>query len=397
MALASLPIVWCAAKWGERFHGRRGGLVAGLFTAIWPDLWVMAPHTLEEVFAADVLVPAIYLVETCREGGQTARLVGRAGFLLGLAVMLRLQMAPAVAIAGIALCGRDFRRWQAAIIGAAMPVLAFGLLDWFTWGEPFRSIWLNIYLNVFKDVAAQSFGASPAAYYISVLGLDWLWSMPVMILLGWLGAKRLPLAGIVLVTIVATHSLVAHKEFRFIFPAIALLVPLAGVALAGWLAALPNARRRVLAGLLLVGPVFSPWPLFLLSVETNSFQAFEYLQSQQAASIAIGKFNGAFLPLDVLLSHGTLVNYVGATQAQSLRFGFIVALTGSLVPPPGYAVDRCYHGTLMTVRLGETLPFCIWRRIVPAPPDQAAPPMAPFNIVFPAAAKPFIIPDRLGG
>ena len=34
---------------------------------------------------------------------------------------------------------------------AAIPVLCVGLLDWLTWGQMFRSFWMNIYLNIREE------------------------------------------------------------------------------------------------------------------------------------------------------------------------------------------------------------------------------------------------------
>jgi hypothetical protein len=123
LVIASLPIVWCGTKWGKKFYCRRGAWIAGLLTACWPDLWLFAPHPLEEVFAADLLVPAIFLVESAP---ASLRRVALAGFLLGLCFVLRLQLAPAIAIAGICLCRRDAARWRAGLLAGAVPVLLAG-------------------------------------------------------------------------------------------------------------------------------------------------------------------------------------------------------------------------------------------------------------------------------
>jgi hypothetical protein len=175
LCVGSLPIVWCGIKWGEKFYGVQGAWIAGMFTALWPDLWLMAPHPLEEILAADILVPAVYLIGIA----DNLKRAAWAGFWLGMAFTLRLQLAPAIAIAGIVLCGRAPLRWLVALPAGALPVLAVGLLDWVTWGEPFRSFWLNIYLNVFRGVAAHEFGREPLTYFIFMMGLDASYPWPV--------------------------------------------------------------------------------------------------------------------------------------------------------------------------------------------------------------------------
>jgi hypothetical protein len=395
MVAASLPSVWCAARWGQSFHGRRGFWVVGLLTAFWPDLWVMAQHTLEEVFGADALVPAIYLVEAARRDPRAPH-IGTAGFLLGLSVVLRLQLAPAAAIAGLFLCGADPRRWLRALAAAAIPVAVAGLLDWISWGQPFRSVWLNIYLNVFKHVAADEFGASPPGYFIFILAIDWLWTLPVIAVLAWFGAKKLPVAGLASVAIILTHSLILHKEYRFIYPAIALLVPLAGLGLADWLQAPKPWRRLGLAALLLAGPWCSPWMYFLLTLQSASVTAFDALRAQSPALVAIGPWEESFLPLDILLTGRSRLTDLSVFNIPGARPpDVIVATQGSLTPPPGYTQARCYPGRWIPFHPGPTKGFCIWNRQSPATGTTSEP---PWDLgFFPPAAKPFIIPDRLSG
>jgi len=396
LVLASLPIVWCATLWGEKFHGRQGAWIAGLFTAFWPDLWLMAPHPLEEVLAADIFVPAIFLVESAP---ASLRKVALGGFLLGLCLVLRLQLAPAIALAGIALCGRDFARWRAGLLGGLVPVLMAGGLDWVTWGEPFRSFFLNVYLNVFLGVAAHEFGASPAFYFVSIIMIEWLWTLPVMIVLIWLASRKLPVAALAVVAIIVTHSLIAHKEFRFIFPAVALAVPLAGVALAG-LAETQAARgpRRAagyaVAILALAGPVCSPWLYFLLMLQTNSFFLFERLRAQQPALVAIGPWQSSFLPLDVLLNGHTRLTDMSVFSRPEPRPDFVLATQGSITAPAGYRILECHSGHWNPIDGSVAPSFCVWARDSAAVASGPAPPC---EFPIPQAAVPFILPDKRPG
>jgi len=399
LVIASLPIVWCGATWGEKFHGRRGAWIAGLLTACWPDLWLFAPHPLEEVFAADLLVPAIFLVESAP---ASLRRVALAGFLLGLCFVLRLQLAPAIAIAGIFLCRRDAARWRAGLLAGAVPVLLAGLLDWITWGEPFRSFYLNIYLNLFRGVAAQEFGASPPAFFAGVLFLDWLWTLPVILLLAWRGSKKLPVAGLAILAILATHSLIAHKEFRFIFPAVALAVPLTGVGLAGIFEFLA-ARHAVskakigIAILAFAGPFCSPWLYFWLLHETNSFVLFERINAAAPALVAIGPWQDSFVPLDILLGNRTRLTDMRVFDQKSPRPEVILATEGSMTAPAGYRLVSCHGGHWIPFAPVKAPGFCTWA----ADAGLAAGGLAaggtapPCRFAFPKAALPFILRDNL--
>jgi hypothetical protein len=384
LCIASLGIVWAGAKWGERFYGRQGLWIAGLFCALWPDLWVFAPHPLEEVLSADVMVPAIYLAGTARTPRRTAA----AAFLLGLTFVLREQLAPAIAIAGIALCRRDRTRWALALPIAAIPVFAAGGLDWFTWGQPFRSFWLNIDVNVFHGVAAATFGASPAGFFVYLLSIDWLWTLPVIVYLAWRGARLLPVAGFAALSILLTHTLISHKELRFIFPAIALAVPLAGLGLSGLLATNKVRLKQLALGLcLLVGPLVSPWPWFLLDLHANSARAFEDLAARHVTLVAVQPLNDSYLPLDILLPATARLTVQAGPDADAIVF----TRPGPDVPA-GFARVACYKSSWIPLASNQNPGFCSYINANPAP---SIAPSIPFTFPFPAAALPFKIPDRL--
>jgi hypothetical protein len=315
--------------------------------------------------------------------------VARAGFLLGLCCVLRLQLAPAIAIAGIALCRRAPARWRAGLLAGAVPVLGAGLLDWASWGEPFRSFFLNVYLNLFRGVAAQEFGASPPVFFITNLSLDWLWTLPVMMFCAWRGARVLPVAGLAGLAVVLTHSAIAHKEFRFIFPAIGLAVPLAGVGLAGLLEALkPRAALAWAAGALaFAGPLCSPWLYFLLMLQTGSFGAFEALGRQHPALVAIGPWEASFLPLDMLFTGRTRLTDMRVFDKPAPRPDFIVATAGSIATPAGYRISSCHAGHWIPFGRAPAPGFCVW--VAQTPVDDTGP-APPCDFPWPAAALGFV-------
>lgn len=382
LCCASLGIVVCAVKWGEQRQGRRGAWIAGLFTAFWPDLWLMAPHGLEEVLAADLLVPAVYLI------GTKPRHVAATALLLGCAFTLRVQLAPAIAIAGIALCGRNPRHWLVALPVAALPVLAAGLLDWFTWGQPFRSFWLNIYLNVVLGVAAKQFGASSFTFFFYMLGLAWLWTLPVFLALAVRGARGLALPGLMALVIILTHCAISHKEFRFIYPAIALVVPLAGLGLAAITAELRMTRLRIaLAAALLAGPLVSPWLWFMMNWQTNSYRVFEHLAATRLALVSVQGWDRSFLPMDIVFPAGMALTRQTGSDSNAL----VATLTTPGIPA-NFTRDRCYRTSWIPFSRHPKSDICVWTN--PAPTAVTGTP-PPFVFPFPPAAAPFKIRDRL--
>jgi GPI mannosyltransferase 3 len=407
LVIASLPIVWTAAKWGGRFYGSQGMWIAGIFTALWPDLWLMAPHPLEEVFSADILVPAIYLVESLGTRAPL-RQIAFVSFMLGSALVMRIQIAPAIALAGIALCGRDIQRWRIGLLVGAVPLLIDGLLDWITWGEPFRSLWLNIYLNVWLGIAQNQFGSKPTSYFIFLMGLDWLWTLPAMVFLCWRGGKILPVAGYSVVVIIITHSLIAHKEYRFIFPAMALAIPLAGLGLAEvWVYLRKNgqltAPKIILGGFLLIGPMCSPWIYFMLNLQTNSFQIFEDVAKLRPQLVSVEGLERDFtqadvnvLPLDVLLGRSITLTRetVIPTPSGPIEADAIVAAVNTTKIPDNFTRQACFSGGWIPFAPKPRPQVCVWIRQSSTKPDGNE---RPFEFPFPKKAKPFIIPDRLTG
>jgi hypothetical protein len=386
LCAGSLSIVWAAASWGEDFYGRKGAWTAGLVAALFPDLLLFAPHALEEVFAADCLVPALYLASRAGGAGQKGRIAG-AAFLLGLTIVFREQLVPAVVVAGVALCGRDARRWLVALAAGAVPICAAGMLDWYSWGEPFRSFWLNVLINGNLRVS-ETLGASPPGFYVVILLLDWLWAFPLILVLCWRGARKLPVPALVILAILIPHALVAHKEYRFIFPAIAIAIPLAGVGLAGTLGSLPR-RRAALAAAVLAGPLCSPWLYFWLNFETSSFAAFERLAASHPALVATGPWLNDFLPLDILFDSKTkladLGSLAGAVPAD------IAAIATEPNIPAGYTRFACYKPVWIPLSGHAGQPLCLWS----GPPGSATAPTAQIPI-FPEAAKGFIVQDWIG-
>jgi len=229
-ALAAVPVV-CCFLWGRRFFGLPGGLIAGTVVAVAPELVYFGARTLSEVLAGNLLVAALYILEPGYQVTSRQRLFG-GGVLLGLVFLLRIQLAPAVAIVALWMIWRaDHERVLATITGAIAILTADGILDAVTLGYPFASLWRYVVYNVYYGVSS-TFGVKPWNYYL--LGEIGVWGggAATLLLLAALGARRMLLPFAAAITILAVHSAIAHKEYRFIYPAVVLLMVLAGVGLA---------------------------------------------------------------------------------------------------------------------------------------------------------------------
>jgi hypothetical protein len=186
-----------------------------------------------------------------------------------------------------------------------------------------------------------------------------------------------------------------HKEFRFIFPAIALAVPLAGVGLGAVLAGRQLRLRYAAIGLaLLAGPLCSPWTWFMLNRLTPDYALFAGIAAQKPCLVAVGAWDHVFFPFDELFTGATRLTTLAAFNAGNavLAPDFVVATAGTFLPPTGYTVQRCAPGPWIPFSHSARRQFCVWSHSAAV---CSAAPAPPFEFPFPAAAAPFRVRDRL--
>ena len=241
-AILSVSLVYAANALGRSLFGVRAGLIAAALAAFWYELVEASTRATPEVLATYALVVALALAT----GPSRARRAAAAGLLLGIVVALRLQYAPCAAAVWM-VCAIGWG-WRPALVAAAaaavMPALA-GVLDLVAWGAPFASYYNSIVLDVVYRVS-EMFGTAPWFYYAGGL---WIASGGVFAAAAAYGVvtwrKSWPIL-LVLVALLVPHALIAHKEYRFTFLAVPLLLVLAAAAIAAageWLR-----MRRVAPG-----------------------------------------------------------------------------------------------------------------------------------------------------
>jgi hypothetical protein len=373
MVLASLLPVWVGYRWGEKLDGVRGGLVVGGFLAVWVDLLYMASHPLSDVIVSDVLMAALYTALPLTAQPGSRRLVA-AGALFGLTLVLRFQLGPALLVAAIFTCGRNLRAWRALLIGGTIVVLASGVLDWVTLGTPFQSIWLNLWLNIAKGISSD-YGTAPALYFI--LAPKFYWSAPIAVLVfaqAVIGGRRFPALFAVALVILLTQSAIAHKEWRFIFPALPVLVTLCGIAViremqdfAGQRAS-STRRNMFAAGALLIwtsasaAAAMTPGYRYHWTSRSELVKAFA-LASDQPGLCAVNLIDiewidtpgSAALPTGVPIYSDLPPNAVHASSAYN------VAIGTQKVSLPGYRRIACFRGSANLLGVLQKT-ACVWTR-----------------------------------
>lgn len=222
----------CAFLWGKRFFGVAGGVIAGIFVAVWIDAVYFGPRTLSDSVAAHVLVIGLYAGTPVQPEAVTWRRAAVAGALLSLAASLRVQLLPAIALIGLWGMFTTFSSRRLAFLGSGLSIgLLYGAVDGFTWSYPFESLWRNVVANLYLVDPVTS-GGSPWYWYFSAVLKYWTGLGAAMSALCLIGALRLPQLFVTAGLIAITFSLVGHKEFRYIYPAVLLAVIVSGIGLA---------------------------------------------------------------------------------------------------------------------------------------------------------------------
>lgn len=233
MGMASLTIVWSAWRLGSR-RSPYAGLLAGLVAATWFECIYYSVQTLAEPAATAAFLPAAVLVTAER---PTLRDAAGAGALLAFAILMRPHYAPSAATLVLVAwwplfgAGRAGSMLWAALIGGGL-AMAFigGGIDIAAGATPFAWIVENIRQNIVSGVAAK-YGVSPPLTYVTWLLQIWMiWAIPLVIGLrsGWRACPALLAAAAVTL---AVHSLIGHKEYRFIYLAVVAIVIISAI---GW-------------------------------------------------------------------------------------------------------------------------------------------------------------------
>ncbi len=230
-ALGTAPVL-CTFLWVRRLYGLSGAFVAGAVVAFAPELVYFGARTLSEVVSGNLLVVAFTLLERgCRQTSR--RRLFAAGALFALVFALRIQLTPVFPVAGLWILLQKKRESLPPLFaGAALVLALIGVLDTLTLGYPFASLWRYTLYNAY-DAVSSTFSVEPWDFYL--LGEIGVWGAAIVVplLLAAVGARRTPFfLWLSALAILLAHSAIPHKEYRFIYPAILLVMVVAGFGLA---------------------------------------------------------------------------------------------------------------------------------------------------------------------
>ncbi|HEX8057256.1 MAG TPA: hypothetical protein VF481_11385 [Novosphingobium sp.] len=221
-AVASISVVLSFYSLGNgisRFHG----LLAAFVAAIWFDFVFYAVHTLSEPLALALIMPAAAVL--CRTDTATPRKLAAAGFALGLAVIIRYQFLPAIGVLVLLTCKYRFRDlWLPVAIGGIAALLVGSAVDLSFGVMPFEWVFNNFSSNLLQG-RSEDFGVRIPLFYPYYL-ITFSWQSSAWVILGFaaLAMRRYPALIAAALVNVLLHSLIGHKEFRFVLLSTAIVV-----------------------------------------------------------------------------------------------------------------------------------------------------------------------------
>ena len=247
LVLLSLSVVACSTAMGLRIS-RLHGAIAGLVTAVWAELVYFGPRAMSEPVSMALFFPAALLLTRPLEK-RTPGVYVLAGILLGLCFSARFQLAPALGVLVLWSCRLHWRPWAWVIVGGLIGLGGDAVVDAAVGGHPpLMWIYENFKINLLEH-KSSSFGVDPPYWYLTRIANVWRLALLAIVPLMIIGAKRYPVLLVVAVANILAHSLIPHKEYRFILLSIALIIFLAAIGTADWIEKLSRIKQYRLSRL----------------------------------------------------------------------------------------------------------------------------------------------------
>ena len=242
-------------------------ILAGIFVGLFPPFLLFGSKCMTETVSGFLMVGATYL--SLRPSGVTKgvgafdrnernRLVG-AGVLTALAIFVRYQNGLFAVLLLLILLVQRRRQASMAFVAGALPIgILGGALDAWTWGTPFHSF--VQYAQFHAENKAVAWGVANKVYFFVH---TWRSGGPAVLfasLFFLLLRVRHLLLALVPIVYIGVHSMVPHKEYRFIVPVLPILFALSAAGIEqglGRVQSLSTVRRAyVVAGILSVCVAF---------------------------------------------------------------------------------------------------------------------------------------------
>lgn len=218
--IISLSQIYCSYFIGKKLFSEKVGLISAIFVSFWYEIVYFSSKATPEVIGGYCLIASI----TFLLGEKKYKNAIFFGIFSGITLVIRFHFLPAIfCIFIIFLFFNDLKKNLIAFSSFIIIIFLAGLLDFFTWGGFFFSYYNYYILNKIYNIS-NLFGIQPIEYYIGVLTLISTGLFAISGILGIIRLKKSWLLVLILFLIIVPHSFIPHKEYRFIFPCIILLL-----------------------------------------------------------------------------------------------------------------------------------------------------------------------------
>jgi hypothetical protein len=368
LALCSLAIIWGSYRIG-RILSRVHGLFAAFAAAIWFEFIYFSTQALTDSFALACFFPAAGLLLDRKRATRGSLFCG--GMLLALAAIFRFQYGPALLLFGLLACGRTKWRWLWAGGGAFAAAILSGLVDLSQGMTPFSWLVGNFYHNIILS-RSHLYSISGPTYYLTAIAALAGLTVGAQLVLSWFGARVFPTLAATAIVNIAVHSMIAHKEYRFILLSTAILALLAAIGTVELIFARkalggrPTILLMLAAGLWTTGSALNATfgsSSAIWSYSRTELRLFQALHEDKAAC-GIALYNtdwsstGAYtylhrnVPLYIVESFTAPVKWPSVTPA----FNRIIASPQDTDLPRQYRLHQCKGGREPNAKL------CIYQR-----------------------------------
>ncbi|MCB2062619.1 MAG: hypothetical protein KDE25_04010 [Novosphingobium sp.] len=237
-----------AAYWIGSLASRLHGVVAMFSVAVWFEAVIFGVSVLSETIAATFALAGTAAILRAKDSAKAALF---AGFLLALSALLRLQYAAYGAMLMLLVTRTDWNLWRRLILGAVPALLIGAISDVAAGTVPYAWIVRNVSMNI-GEGRASSYGTNGPLDYAFFFLFRAFPVGPLLLVGAFLSGKAFrPVLWSALFLVLA-HSVIDHKEYRFIHLAVMALTILSAI---GWtdivLKRLASERARILAVALL--------------------------------------------------------------------------------------------------------------------------------------------------
>ncbi len=241
-----------------------------------------------------------------------------------------------------------------------LPILAFGIVDMLTWSYPFQSFVRYFWVNVVEG-RSMVYGVEPWYWYVVVL----LGTMGPMLIFAMVGVRRSPFLGWVALIILVSHSALSHKEVRYLYPLVPIVITLAALGIAEIAStftirenSVPSSRATVAMGLAVCALAsFVLAPRFPYRAKNSgAMVAFDRL-SRDSDLCGLGIYAVPLFDTGGYTHLHRNVPIVPVLAASGLAknapaFNALVAPIGISDVPAGFNLSGCWNGICLHRRAG---------------------------------------------